>query len=58
MNSILQNIIDGTVFNPKRSNNELIKNIHYISKTASKRAMAADFKKALVAYNQTRNYIS
>jgi len=52
MNQILQNIKDGTVFSPKRCNNEMLRNIHYVSKKTSRSAMVSDFKKALGAYKQ------
>jgi hypothetical protein len=50
MHQIMQNIIDGRTFSPKRSNNEFVRNIHYVSITDQKRAIVLDFGKSVGAY--------
>ncbi|MCL2246240.1 MAG: hypothetical protein FWC10_03915 [Lentimicrobiaceae bacterium] len=50
MHQIMQNIKDGRTFSPKRSNNEFVRNIHYITVSDQKRAIVLDFGKSVVVY--------
>ena len=50
MHQIMQNIKDGRTFSPKRSNNEFVRNIHYVSVSDQKRAIVLDFGKSVVSY--------
>jgi len=50
MHQIMQTIKDGRVFAPKRSNNEFVRNIHYVSVSDQKRAIVLDFGKSIGSY--------
>jgi len=50
MHQILQNIKEGRVFTPKRSNNDFVRNIHYVSVSDQRRVIVLDFGKSVRVY--------